>query len=128
MDLVLPTPLRFYPVCPLTSRSLARYWAMIVGGHEPRVYAAVCFWLCRGSGGHQLCCTGLSVSSAAGSLLCLYRRLTCPALLTLLTQTQQVQRVLCLYMCLNECIFTSCSYSVWLPCGCEIARHYETAH
>lgn len=65
------------------------------GGHEPRVYAAVCFWLCRWSGGHQLCCTGLSVSAAAGSLLCLYWRLTCPASLALPAQTQQVQHVCC---------------------------------
>lgn len=63
------------------------------GGHEPRVYAAVCFWLCRGSGGHQFCCASLSISAAAGSLLCFYRRLTCPAFLTLLTQTQQVQNM-----------------------------------
>lgn len=73
---------------------------MIWGGHEPRVYAAVCFWLCRGSSGHQLCRTRVSVSAAAGSLLGLYRRLTCPAPYTLLTQAQQVQIVL-----LCVCVF-----------------------
>lgn len=29
-----------------------RHWVMIWGGHEPRVHAAVCLWLCRGSRGH----------------------------------------------------------------------------
>lgn len=73
--------------------SPARRGAMIWGGHEPRVYAAVCFWLCRRSGGHQFCCASLSISAAAGSLLCFYWRLTCPAFLTLLTETQQVQNM-----------------------------------
>lgn len=66
---------------------------MIWGGHEPRVYAAVCFWFCGGSRGHQLCRAGVAVSAAVGSLLCLYRWLACPAFLTFSTQTQQVSCV-----------------------------------
>ena len=102
-------PICFHHLCPQTPWTSARHWNVTWGGHEPRVHAAVCFWLCRGSGGHQLCCAGLSVSAAAGSLLCLYRRLTCPALLTLLTQTQQVQRV-----CV--CVFVFYCLGLWKTC------------
>lgn len=75
----------------LTSRPPGEALSCNLGGHEPRVYAAVCFWLCWGSGGHQLCCAGVSVSAAAGSLLCLYQRLTCSAFITLHFQTNQVR-------------------------------------
>lgn len=99
------------PPPPKTSWSPARHWAMIWGGHEPRVYAAVCFWLRRGSGGHQLCRAGVSVGAAAGSLLCLHRRLTCPAFLTLLTQTQQVQP---LYVCVFLFLVRRCVKLIYL--------------
>lgn len=78
-------------LCPLTSGLIPpETRGYDLGGHEPRVYAAVCFWLCRRCCGHQLGCVGVSVSAAAGSLLCFYRWLTRPAFLTLLTQVHQV--------------------------------------
>lgn len=76
---------------------------MIWGGHEPRVHAAVCLWLCGGSRGHQLRRAGLSVGAAAGSLLRLYRRLTCPAFLALLAQTQQV--LTCVFLRVCVCVW-----------------------
>lgn len=94
---------------------------MIWGGHEPRVYAAVCFWLCRGSRGHQLCCTGLSVCAAASSLLCLYRWFTCPAFLTLLTQTQQVL-CLCMYIVFMfvNLVLSLSSVAMQSQCCCHV--------
>lgn len=85
---------------PCLSTVPSHLW-VLGGGHEPRVHAAVCFWLCRGSGGHQLRCAGLFVCSAAGSLLRLYRKLTCPAFVALPTQTKQVRAANWLLQCLH---------------------------
>lgn len=82
---------------------------LLWGGHEPRVYAAVCFWLCRGRGGNQLSRACVSVCAAAGPLLCIYRRVTCPALRTLLTQTLQVQTV-CMLLKMIVCAFVAMSF------------------
>lgn len=115
------------PLCCRTSQPPGIALGRNLGGHEPRVYAAVCFWLCWRGGGHQLCCAGLSVSAAAGSLLGLYQRLTCSAFSTLHYQTHQVQAVCLVLYYLNikkyfVFIFSvsSCSHAVaeLLPCGC----------
>lgn len=61
---------------------------MTTGGHEPRVHAAVCLWLRRGSRGYQLGRAGLSVGAAAGPLLRLRHRPARSALPALTAQTQ----------------------------------------